>query len=198
MKNLKLAMVALALVATAGCSTDSASKPAVPTMFKAEIDNLLASEPSELERAVLKDYAVSDAELSEARDAYSQCMDGFGLEADFGDGSGFAYGATPASQDSFAAGYDDRDTALDEMLKIADECTRGTIQTVGYLYYEMKLNPNGLTPAELVRECLESSETNPAADMTDEELLAAFSDEAFMSDSSVAACFASFAQGSAS
>lgn len=158
-------------------------------MFRAEIDRVLQGDPSDLEREVLADYRVSDSEVSEARDAYSTCMEGFGLEADFGDEGAFAYGVTPDSQDSFAADYDDRDVALEKMLEVADECTVGTIQNIGWYYVEMAQNPEGLTLVERIRRCLESNEQNPAAGMTDEELLEALGDETFQSRDDVVFCY---------
>jgi hypothetical protein len=189
-KTMRLAALGLVLAAVAGCSDDTAAAPEVPAMFKAEIDNILRQgDPSDLEREVLADYRVSDSEVSEARDAYSACMEGFGLEADFGDGSGFAYGATPDSQDSFAADYEDRDVALEKVFEVADECTVGTILNIGWYYVEMAQNPEGLTVVERIRGCLESTEGNPAAGLSDEELSEALGDEEFLARDDVVFCY---------
>lgn len=186
---MKFTALGLALAAAAGCSGGAAADPEVPAMFRQQIDQTLQAKPSDLEREALADYKVSDSEMTEARDAYSACMDGFGLEADFGDGSGFAYGATPDSQDSFAADYDDRDVALEKMLEVADECTVGTIRNIGWFYFEMAANPKGLTLVERMRGCLESSKENPAAGMTDEELLEALGEEKFLNRDDVVYCY---------
>lgn len=158
-------------------------------MYRTEFDRILQGDPTDLEREVLADYRVSGAEVTEARDAFATCMDGFGLEASFGDGSGFAYGATPDSQDSFAADYDDRDVGLDKMLEVTDECALGTINDIGFYYVEMAQNPEGLTLVERIRGCLEFNEVNPAAEMTDEELVDALGDESFFHRDDVGFCY---------
>ncbi|MBM7820430.1 hypothetical protein JOE63_002907 [Cellulosimicrobium cellulans] len=190
MKRCARVVVAGIVVVLAGCAPAESPAPGVADRWRTEIDALLTSDLSELERQVLADYEITDAELAEAQDAYARCMSDRGLEADFGDGDGdvFAYGATPESQDTFRNASDDPDAAFEQIPVIADECADGTIWDIGLYYHEMRSNPEGKTLLELWRECLDPADVDEVRDLTDQELQELIDDESFVPSAEVSAC----------
>lgn len=186
-QHLGVAVAGLAL-ALAGCSSGADPAPDVADRWRTEIDALLADDVSALERQVLADYEITDAELAEARDAYARCMSDRGLEADFGDGEGFSYGATQESQDAFRSASADPEAALDQIPTIADACADGTIWDIGLYYREMRSNPEGRSLLELWRECLESAGVDEIHDLTDQELQELVDDESYVPPPEVGTC----------
>ncbi|MDR2348736.1 MAG: hypothetical protein LBD90_09045 [Bifidobacteriaceae bacterium] len=110
-------------------------------MFRDQIDQVLNGDPSELERAVLADYEIDDAEYRRAQAAYKACMEEHGVDVVVdADGEGYTL-------------HDAEGGPVVDVDSMNFTCQEGTISAVEPLYLGMKSNPRGLTGAELMREC---------------------------------------------
>lgn len=168
-RPIRASAVASLVLALAACTGGTTPAPGdVPSMYVAEIDNILAGSPSDLEERVLADYRVTDAEITEARDAFATCVRelpyGFVLElaADGGyEISGLEdFYATFATEDEAAKAFDD----------VVVGCEEGTTLNLGPLYAQMRDNPEGKTYVELVRECFARHDVPDGDGLTDDQL----------------------------
>lgn len=142
-----LALPVLALAAWTG-GAPAPAPDAVPASLAAEIDQFLAGTPSELERRVLEDHRVTDAELHEAQEAFTRCAADAGYDAIF---SADTFELLPSDGRDVPAGEEQAE--LDARSQVSDTCSTGTTDFVGYVYGSMRDNPHGLTYAQQVREC---------------------------------------------
>ena len=138
-------LVVLLAWAVAGC-TSTAQEPSldVPQYHRDMVDQVL-TEPgvSDFVRKVLSDYRVTDAEYAEARERFKQCMADEGWDVGFpSDNGGYSVVTLPGSH-----GADEQDTF--SVLR----CGPGTLDGIDAIYVDMRDNPAGLTPAEMLRNC---------------------------------------------
>lgn len=157
------ALVAFAVVVLGGCSAGNGAAEPSPTPSVAqrwvdEIDGVLgASSTSDLERAVLADHWVTDAELAQAADAYGACVRRYGLEPLFeGHVETGTYGAgtTPESQWAFQDASGDADKASAQVPRIEDRCGNESSYTdIGWYFYQMRANPTAKTSSRSVATC---------------------------------------------
>ena len=132
-------------LALAGCvSAPSEPSTDVPQYHRDLVDQVLA-EPgvSDFVREVLSDYRVTDAEYTEARERFAQCMADEGWEVTYPSDMG-GYTVTSLAG---VHGDDEPDTFA------SLRCGPGTLDGIDMIYLEMRDNPAGLTPAEMVRNC---------------------------------------------
>lgn len=142
-----LALPVLALAACAGGVQDP-TPDAAPAPLAAEIDQFLAGTPSDLERRVLEDHRVTDAELHEAQEAFTRCAADAGYDAIF---STDTFELLPSDGRDVPVGEEQAE--LDARSQVSDTCSTGTTDFIGYVYGSMRDNPRGLTYAQQVREC---------------------------------------------
>ncbi|MFC7025297.1 hypothetical protein ACFQHV_19345 [Promicromonospora thailandica] len=157
-------------------------------MYVALIDELLADEPSELERRVFDDMAVTDAELRESQDAYSECLERAapGVEVEFSDTSNQKI---MSGIEGFISSFPDDDSGTAALERVVDECSHGTTEMISMLYFDMRTNPEGLTPVEAVRACIEAKDLVEWFDLTDDELVGLMGDETrWSSDPGLSEC----------
>lgn len=136
-------------VALAGCADSGPSvKEADP--WHVRVDEYLSGSTSGFVRSVLEDYKVESAELDEAADRYSGCLEPHGLEPAI-DNDQALYGVESRSTEEWAVS--DRDlAALD---KIVAHCADSTIGPVGMFYRDMRENPLALEYGPALYECLQ-------------------------------------------
>ena len=121
------------LVLFSGCSADAAGAEVgypvvegVDPRWVVEITARISASESGLERRILEDFYIADAELQEARDAYAACMNERGVEITFYSDGGYSFMPMAGSPIAILAQSDDAlgFAALDEVLY---ECRWTTI-----------------------------------------------------------------------
>jgi len=152
-----IATVFIALFSV-GCSAElSAARSPVDGVamnWVLDIRSVRESSQSELERRILEDYYVSDAELQEARSALAACLNNHGVQVIFQPDDSRAFIAelgTPLA----ALVAEDEEQGFAALSSIASTCERETIGMVEFFHRNMRDNPEGLTTAEMRRRCLE-------------------------------------------
>jgi hypothetical protein len=150
-------------------------------MYVALIDELLADDPSELERRVFDDLVVTDAELQESQDAYSACLAQAapGVEVEFSETSNQK---TMSGIEGFLSSFPDDDSGTAALERVVDECSRGTTAMISMLYFDMRANPEGLTLVEALRACIEAKNLGEWSDLSDDDLVDLIEDEATWSE----------------
>jgi len=157
------AAAAVIALAVGGCSPDEESEasttgtaPVLSAHSQMLIEDLLTWGGSDLERAVLADRMVTDAEMQQAEDAFRACVAKAGYTAYFElMGEGYATGVSQEERDQIAARYQhDIDAGIAFEASIIHPCEAGTIETIAFIYGQLTSNPRGLTYPELLRECL--------------------------------------------
>lgn len=169
----------VALLMTVGCGVSSSADGPAPAgnMHVALIDELLAGDPSELERRVFDDLVVADAELRESRDAYSACLAQAapGVKVEF---SATSNQTTMSGIEGFLSSFPNDDSGTAELERVVDECSHGTTATISMLYFDMRANPEGLTLVEALRACIESKGLVEWSGLSDDDLVGLVEDEA--------------------
>jgi len=110
-----------------------------------------------LTRQILSDYVITDAEYKQAQDRFVQCQADLGFTVTFNADGGYSQSAkdpkaTPA-----------------EMSAADKACTDEGFAYIQQLYYEMRSNPNGLTNAELIRQCFTKAGVSDGAGLSDDQ-----------------------------
>jgi len=151
------------LIALAGCSVEE-PEPGVAAMWVAEIDRVLADDPSDVERAALADYTVSDAELREAQELFRTCIDaaGYGFDVGFPESGGHDIGPL----DDFYASFATQEEADSVFRELVDGCAIGTTWNISSLYHQMRDNPRGLSLGDLVQECFRRHDVPDGHELT--------------------------------
>ncbi|WP_448060259.1 hypothetical protein [Cellulomonas hominis] len=131
------------------------------------MDRVLAEQPSELERAVLADHVITDAELHEAQQAFRDCVTttGFGIDATFGPDGSVDLGPLDALIDAHGG----EQQGLDAARELQARCELGTTANIAALYFDVRRNPQELTYAEAVRECFGAYDVPDGADLSARE-----------------------------
>lgn len=170
-----IGLAAIALV-IGGCGESAREPDPTPTIAQAhrdEIDRALASELSPLERAILSDYVITDAEMKQAEDAFRACLADAGYGAHFEVmGRSIAVGLSEADRNRLIDEYQhDIDAGMAAEDAVVNPCAQGTVMRVGTIYAEMTANPEALDMPELLRICLdEAGAAQEAATLADDEL----------------------------
>ena len=159
---LVLAGVAALARGAAGCTDRSAGPTptsSVAAMWHDFIAQALADPNlSDLQRQILADYRVSPAEYQAARDAFSQCMAGAGWSVEFPDrGGGYSVMAAPGS------GNEGKSTVGD-----VQRCSPQSLSVVEQVYLGMQDNPQGKSPARLIRDCFVKEGVPEGAGLSDD------------------------------
>ena len=153
--------------ATDGASTDSS---AVAPTFREQVDEILASGPSDLEREVLADYRITDDEYARARDAAKECLVAKGYDVRLPPQGGLDTG-------------DPQDRSDDEQRADVDGCSRGTTMYVEMLYGQLRDNPDGIPVEQALEDCVTRHDVAAAQGMSGAELAERIrQDQAFLSD----------------
>lgn len=140
----------------------------VADVYVEQIDTLLAGNASDLERAVLSDYRVTDEEHEQAQLAFRECVVATepGLVVQFTAGGGFDIQGSPA----FWKSAENKEAGVEAIDRAVRACGPGTLQNIDAFYGDMRTNPEGLTFTEALRGCLEASGLADAAGLSDAEL----------------------------
>lgn len=148
MARTRASLVALVVVALCGaCSSTGAAGGATPEpspgaqSVRERIDDILAADPSDLEREVLADYRITDDEYARARAAAQECLEGKGYDVELMPGGGITTG-------------DPQERSDDEQQADYDACSSGTIMFVEMLYGELRDNPEGIGVEQALEECV--------------------------------------------
>ncbi|WP_309135537.1 hypothetical protein [Cellulomonas sp.] len=177
---LAVTSLAPALAACAGGAPEP--DPDLPAVYAAEFDRVLAGDPSDLEREVLEDRRITDAEYATARDAFRQCAEDAHYEVTFLEGGGFDIGPGPQVQD--AHGSDEE--ALAAMDAVVAGCEDGTTASIGYLYEAMRSNPEGSTGVQVIRACFAEKGVPDGDGLSEEQLTQLLHDESYVPSSDAA------------
>lgn len=176
--------VALTLLLASACGTEGEEPgAAIAGVYRAEIDQVLAGDPSELEQDVLADYHVSDAELAQAEDAFRVCMEAAGYEVEY-DADGVTTSMAPERVNSFP----DEDAAVAALQEDAAGCEEGTTLHIATLHHGMRENPSGTTPMQDLRACFEDAGVQDGAGIDDEQLAELVSSGTYTPDAAATAC----------
>lgn len=151
-----LAGPVMLLGALSGCSSESETTSDSP--WAAEFDQAMQDARTDLQREILEDYVVTDAEYAELQSLQKQCIEGLGLEVSVLDTGGFSVIGELTEQQ-----WTD-----------VDECDYTTVYPVEHLFWGTRNNPENRDQGELVKGCLRSHGID-VADIPDSEIeLAAF------------------------
>lgn len=136
------AAVAVAMTMfNSGCSGPEESRPGGDQFtgpWAQELRTAYETSQSELEKQVLEDGRITDAENSELLKAYQQCVTDLGFELTWeGDEGGFSIpGEEQPSEEALA------------------KCTDATEGDAAMLYREMRRNPENINESEIMAACL--------------------------------------------
>lgn len=147
-----LGCMLLASIMMLGACTPVGPEPPenLPERYRAIFDLHLKS-PTEFEREVLWDYAITDAEAQEAKARLKQCMEASGYELDIQEGPDGRFSYSLADVFAKAGGEEAGQAKFDELYS---ECSDDTESILG-LYSEMRDNPEGREAWELVKDCFD-------------------------------------------
>ncbi len=162
-----LSVSSLVCVLAACTGGDPAPRDTISTMWAAEIDAVLAGDPSEFVRESLADYTVSDAEYRQSLNLYLQCMQDRGFVVELEDDNS----RTTVYQ------YDTQPDA--EVNAAISDCEDGTTDPIEGLFRGMRENPRGLTQAEAIRECFVDNAVPDGAELSIAEFEAMVFEEDF-------------------
>lgn len=154
------------LVLAACTGGDPAAPDDAAPLFAAEIERILAGSPSDLERRALADGRISDAEMNEALNAFKTCLEALphGFSVDLRADGGFEVSGFEAFDASFRT--DEEATSARQAL--VSECEVGTTAALGPLHAQMRDNPEGRTPVQLIRECFARHDVPDGAELSDD------------------------------
>jgi hypothetical protein len=121
-----------------------------PLGWESEFEQASRHATTEFEREALADGRISDAEFAEMENSFVDCLRERNVSfGGFGPAGG--YGFTPGTG-----------TTTGEANSIADECSASSgLNTVGYLYFAMKRNPQNLDEATITAACLVEKKVVP-------------------------------------
>ncbi len=134
-----LMIVLFAALIAVSTSCSSASGDDYNGPYYQELKTAYNKATTDFERDVLDDYKITRAEYQEAEDRYLACLLDSGMHASLEEQSGYYILSTPTSEA-------DRPEI--------DTCRQGTINLIEPLYVDMLTNPDRLTPAENLFNCM--------------------------------------------
>jgi hypothetical protein len=132
-------IVVLALL-VAGCANDVDTGS---SLYASEFQQAREAVTTDLERDILADDKITDAEYQEVRERLKSCVAERGFELELLADGGTS---TPYSQGEEAA----LDTAI-------QECEENTVLHIGSLYWDMRKNPEKVDLDEASAECLRNA-----------------------------------------
>ena len=137
------AALLMVLALSAGCSTQSAE---VPNPYAAELEQARKEVTTDLQRAVLEDGKVTDAEFSEIEQDAVRCVADRGYKLTVTDGG---YQLTMPNGEGFDSSADG-----DLANAVQDECFAERMGWVESLYNAMRQNPERQDVPTLLADCL--------------------------------------------
>ncbi len=130
------AVLALVLGMLVACSSE---KPKIEGPWAVEFEQAMDSATSDLEREILADGKITDAEFKEAAQLYLDCLAGHDVEVKLtGTGTSVAYETRDGER------YDEFDP----------ECRVGSLQYIEPLYVDSSRNPENVDLMDLLADCL--------------------------------------------
>ncbi|WP_157557264.1 hypothetical protein [Isoptericola dokdonensis] len=151
------------VVLPSGCTAQTERAGAeVPELWRAQIDQVLATDDPDVtveHRAILEDYAVSDAEYQGLRQELSDCLTDHGIEHTMDPAGG---GLETADLPGDAEGS--------QTMELSTACMDGTTGPVESIYLGMRENPEGLGQGEALRRCLDDADATEYAGVSEDEL----------------------------
>jgi hypothetical protein len=161
----------LALVAVlTGCTSQQPAPSPSPSLaepFRRQIEQFLASDdPSDLQRAILADYWITDAEMREAEEVMRRCLTDAhpDLQVTFNPAGGYDVGPVDPFYEQYGEEVGDQ-----KFQEIVDRCAADTVGPIQHFYVEPRRNPEGLTYPQLVRRCFEAQGVEDGRDLSDDE-----------------------------
>jgi hypothetical protein len=167
-RHLALALVLVA--GLAGCTSpppEPSPSPSLAESFRRQIDRFLSGgNPSDLQREILADYWITDAEMREAEDLMRQCLEDAhpDLTVTFNPAGGYDVGPVDPFYEQYGEELGDQ-----KFQEVVDTCANGTVGPIQHFYVEPRRNPEGLTYAQLVRRCFEARGITDGRDLSDAE-----------------------------
>ncbi len=129
-------LVLAALLLAGGCSPTF--EPG-PSEWREDVIRAAQGATSPLEREILSDGVITDAEFREAFAAFQECMDGLGVAIEMTESHGQYAGFNTASGDADQA---------------AETCRPGTIDIIELWFVEIRSNPARDSQQEVTVRCL--------------------------------------------
>ena len=167
---------------TGGSAPDA--RASLPAVYAEQFDRHLAGSLTDLEREILEDYRITDAEYATVREGFRRCAEDAGYVVELGS-EGFSVAASPALRESLS-----EDEQADGMDAVVAACEPGWTEKVGMLYEQMRHDPDPTDPLDDIRDCLRRHDL-PGADLSDDELHARVAElDASGTDEVTAACMA--------
>ncbi len=171
--------LALAFVLLGGCARDAEPEVEVPAVWRAQIDQALAGpDLSEIEREILEDYWVTDAELARVHEPIPGCMAEHGFKTEM----------QPTQIEVWAdtdvwGGRDLDDPEVEAALTVAEGACMNHLMYVESFYSDMRSNPEGWDYREALVRCVERLGLVEARGMSGAELEAAtLEDDTFITE----------------
>jgi len=148
------------LLATGGCGVagnqrGSDGHGAVSDLHRGFIQELRQRPGlSDLQRQVIEDYWITDAELAAIQQVFLDCVyQGHPeIEITFEAGGGY----TVRSRGVFVSNEIDFEASMEKEDKIVTECQLAHLTWIPWLFYDMRANPDGLTEDEAILHCFRS------------------------------------------
>lgn len=110
--------------------------------YAAEFKAAYVNSTSDLQRKVLQDGRISEAEMAALADAMNQCVARYGI-------SGYAFDPDGSDSAPVPPGW-----TADQVLDVLDACTSATMGEVLPLYQRLHRNPQNQDEASAMAECL--------------------------------------------
>jgi hypothetical protein len=138
-------------------ASTSAATPASTRLgdWSAEFDQARSRTTSSLDRKILADGKVTDAELSEAKSAFSTCMAGKGYQVEWADASEEFSVSHQGTASPDRAAMDAQETAV-------QGCDASSAAQSVSLYYRIHRNPAHRDEREIMAACLVRAGVVPA------------------------------------
>lgn len=170
---------AVAVVLLGGCARDAEPAVEVDAVWRAQIDQVLASGVlTDEERRILEDYWVSDAEYAQLREPIPGCLAERGFRSEVR-GDEIEIWADP----DVWGGHDLDHPEVDAALTAAERECMDRLFPVEAFYWDMRNNPEGWDYHEALVRCAERVGLDEARGMTGEEIEAAMrEDRSFASE----------------
>jgi hypothetical protein len=152
-RALRLVVVPALLLPLAACSAKApAPVETLAPRWRQMIEQVLKDpQTTDLQRQILSDYVITDAEYNELKTQFNQCMNDHGWVLDGG------WSGAPGS------GNEQKGAAED--ILSCEDATTGWVEPI---YYGIKDNPSGLTTTQLIRDCFTAHDVPDGADLSDD------------------------------